>query len=181
MQLCSGGVLFLILEKIQSSADVKQLDARESQLLCAELRTALLNTVSCNGGHLASNLGAVELTVALHRVFDSEKDRILYDVGHQCYSHKMLTGRYSAFGTLRTTGGLSGYPKPSESVSDAFVAGHASVSISAALGMARARTLLGEEYSVVAVIGDGALTGGAAYEGLSDAGQSGEPLIIHPE
>lgn len=150
----------------------------EAQALCARLRERIIGVVSQNGGHLASNLGTVELTVALHRVFDTSRDRLVFDVGHQCYSHKLLTGRDAAMDTLRRFGGLSGYPKPSESVHDAFVAGHASNSVSAALGMARARTILKEDYSVIALIGDGALTGGLAYEGLSDAGQSGEPLIV---
>ena len=134
--------------------------------------------IARTGGHLASNLGVVELTVALHQVYDTEKDRILFDVGHQSYVHKILTGRMDRFSTLRTYGGLAGFPKPSESVHDAFIAGHASESVSVALGMARARTLLHEDYSVVAVLGDGALTGGLAYEGLNDAGESGEPLVV---
>ncbi len=146
--------------------------------VCDEVRQELLRTVSQTGGHLASNLGTVELTVALHRVFDFEKDRLVFDVGHQCYTHKMLTGRADQMNTLRKLGGLSGFPKPHESVTDAFIAGHASNSVSVALGMARARTQLGEDYRVVALIGDGALTGGLAYEGLSDAGQSGEKLLV---
>ncbi len=150
----------------------------EAEQLCAQLRTALLNSVSRTGGHLASNLGAVELTVAMHRVFDTGKDRIVFDVGHQCYCHKILTGRAEAMSTLRVFGGLSGFPKPNESIHDAFIAGHASNSVSVALGMARARTLLNEEYSVLALLGDGALSGGLAYEGLSDAGESREPLIV---
>ena len=127
--------------------------------VCDEVRQELLRTVSQTGGHLASNLGTVELTVALHRVFDFEKDRLVFDVGHQCYTHKMLTGRADQMNTLRKLGGLSGFPKPHESRSDAFIAGHASNSVSVALGMARARTHLGEDYRVVALIGDGALTG----------------------
>ena len=146
--------------------------------LCADLRSKMLDTVSRTGGHIASNLGVVELTVALHRVFDTGRDRVVFDVGHQCYSHKILTGRETAMDTLRKFGGLSGFPKPSESEHDAFIAGHASNSVSVALGMARARTLNREDYSVIALIGDGALTGGLAYEGLSNAGQSGEPLIV---
>ena len=134
--------------------------------------------VSRTGGHLASSLGAVELIVAIHRVFDTGRDRLVFDVGHQCYAHKILTGRNAAMETLRSFGGLAGYPKPSESDTDAFIAGHASNSVSVALGMARARTLQHEDYSVLALIGDGALTGGLAYEGLSDAGNSKEPLIV---
>lgn len=148
------------------------------QALCGEIRSFLINSVSKTGGHLASNLGAVELTIALHKVFDPYRDRIVFDVGHQSYVHKLLTGRLEGFAHLRQFGGMAGFPKPVESDADAFVGGHASNSVSAALGMARARTLQGEDYSVVAVIGDGALTGGLAYEGLNDAGQSKEPLIV---
>ena len=150
----------------------------EAVALCGELREKLIDTVSQTGGHLAANLGVVELTVALHRVFDTATDRLVFDVGHQCYVHKMLTGRAGAMDTLRTLGGLSGFPKPSESSHDAFIAGHASNAVSVALGMARARTLMGEKYHVIALLGDGALTGGLAYEGLSNAGQSGEPLLV---
>lgn len=150
----------------------------EDQALCSEIRSFLINSVSKTGGHLASNLGAVELTIALNKVFDPFKDRIVFDVGHQSYVHKLLTGRIDGFPHLRQYGGMAGFPRPSESDADAFVGGHASNSVSAALGMARARTLMGEDYSVIAVIGDGALTGGLAYEGLNDAGQSREPLIV---
>ena len=146
--------------------------------LCEKLRHRLVESVSKTGGHLASNLGVVELTVAIHRVFDTDEDRLVFDVGHQCYCHKILTGRDSAMGTLRSFGGLSGFPKPSENRADAYIAGHASNAVSVALGMARARTLLHEDYSVLALLGDGALTGGLAYEGLTNAGQSGEPLIV---
>ena len=155
-----------------------ELTGEEAVALCGELREKLIDSVSRTGGHLAANLGVVELTVALHRVFDTAGDRLVFDVGHQCYTHKMLTGRAGAMDTLRTLGGLSGFPKPSESVHDAFIAGHASNAVSVALGMARARTLLGERYHVIAMLGDGALTGGLAYEGLSNAGQSGEPLLV---
>ncbi|MGM9618720.1 MAG: 1-deoxy-D-xylulose-5-phosphate synthase [Oscillospiraceae bacterium] len=168
----------MILEQIQSPADVKRLSQEECRVLCAELRQCLLENVSRTGGHLASNLGVVELTVAIHRVFDTATDRLVFDVGHQCYVHKLLTGRREQFSTLRQYGGLSGFPKPYESVHDAFIAGHASNSVSVALGMARARTLQKQDYQVLALIGDGALTGGLAYEGLNDAGQSGEPLIL---
>ena len=168
----------MILERIHGPADVKALDRAETERLCEELHTFLLRSVAKTGGHLASNLGAVELTVAIHRVFDTSRDRLVFDVGHQCYAHKALTGRMEQFPTLRQYGGLSGFPKPNESVHDAFVAGHASNSVSVALGMARARTLLGEDYFVLALIGDGALSGGLAYEGLNNAGASGEPLIV---
>jgi len=168
----------VILETIRTPADVKALTREQTELLCRELHTFLLESVAKTGGHLASNLGAVELTVAIHRVFDTSRDRLVFDVGHQCYAHKALTGRMADFPTLRQYGGLSGFPKPNESVHDAFVAGHASNSVSVALGMARARTLLGQDYSVLALIGDGALSGGLAYEGLNNAGASGEPLIV---
>lgn len=168
----------MILEMIHSPADVKALEKDQLPLLCRELREFLIEHISKTGGHLASNLGAVELTVAIHRVFDTEQDRLVFDVGHQCYVHKALTGRQELFDTLRQLDGLSGFPKPYESVHDAFVAGHASNSVSVALGMARARTLQKEDYSVLALIGDGALTGGLAYEGLNNAGASGEPFIV---
>ena len=171
-------VTIVILERISGPADVKKLNEAELSLLCGELRQFLVESVSRTGGHLASNLGAVELTVAIHRVFDTDRDRLVFDVGHQCYVHKALTGRRKLFGALRQFGGLGGFPKPGESVHDAFIAGHASNSVSVALGMARARTLLGEDYAVAALIGDGALTGGLAYEGLNDAGASGEPLVV---
>lgn len=167
-----------ILENINSPRDVRALDKTQLEQLCEEIRQFLIENVSKTGGHLSGNLGAVELTVALHRVYDTEVDRVVFDVGHQSYVHKMLTGRKDKFYSLRTLGGLSGFPKPSESDHDAFIAGHASNSISVALGMARARTMLGEDYSVAAVIGDGALTGGLAYEGLSNAGASGEPIVV---
>lgn len=168
----------MILEHIASPEDVKKLNTEETKQLCNELRRFLVENVSKTGGHLASNLGAVELTVAIHRVFDTTRDRLVFDVGHQCYVHKILTGRREQFATLRQFGGISGFPKPEESVHDAFIAGHASNSVSVALGMARARTLKGEDYTVLALIGDGAATGGLSYEGFNDAGASGEPLIV---
>lgn len=168
----------MILERISSPEDVKKLNVEETKVLCEELRNFLVGSVSKTGGHLASNLGAVELTVAIHRVFDTSRDRLVFDVGHQCYVHKALTGRRELFTTLRQFGGLSGFPKPEESEHDAFIAGHASNSISVALGMAHARTLKREDYAVVALIGDGATTGGLSYEGLNDAGASGEPLLV---
>lgn len=158
--------------------DLSRITDQQAEQLCAQLRERLIEVVSQTGGHLASNLGVVELTVAIHRVFHTEWDRLVFDVGHQCYCHKILTGRNGAMETLRSFGGLSGFPKPNESRSDAFVAGHASNAVSVALGMARARTLLGEDYDVLALLGDGALTGGLAYEGLTNAGQSGERLIV---
>ena len=167
-----------ILEGIHSAADVKALNCDELDRLCGEIRQHLISVVSKNGGHLASNLGIVELSVALFNVYDPMKDRILYDVGHQCYVHKLLSGRQDAFSTLRQHGGISGFPKPEESDADPFVAGHASSSVSTALGMAHARTLTGGDYDVVAVLGDGSLTGGLAYEGLNSLGQSKEPIVI---
>ena len=167
-----------VLENIRSAADVKALNCEELNALCKEIRDQLISVVSRTGGHLASNLGVVELSVALFNVYDPSHDRILYDVGHQCYVHKLLSGRLSEFPTLRSQGGLSGFPKPEESEADPFVAGHASSSVSTALGMARARTIAGEDYDVVAVLGDGALTGGLAYEGLNSIGQSKEPIVI---
>ena len=151
---------------------------REGTELCAQLRQELVDDVSKTGGHLASNLGAVELTVAIHRVFDTRQDRLVFDVGHQCYCHKILTGRREAMATLRQYGGIAGFPKPVESVHDAFIAGHASNSVAVALGMVRARQALGEHYKVMALIGDGALTGGLAYEGLSNAGACGQQLLV---
>ena len=168
----------MILEKINASADVRKLSEDELEPLCEEIRRELVKTVSQTGGHLASNLGVVELSVALHRVYDTASDRIVFDVGHQSYVHKMLTGRREQMGTLRQYHGLSGYPKPSETDDDAFIAGHASNSIAVALGMARARTLSHANYQVAAVIGDGALTGGLAFEGLCNAADSGEPMVI---
>ena len=168
----------MLLETIHSPADVKALDKAQLPQLCQELREFLIENVSRTGGHLASNLGTVELTVAIHRVFDTASDRLVFDVGHQCYVHKALTGRQEQFSTLRQLDGLSGFPKPYESEHDAFIAGHASNSVSVALGIARARTLQNKDYSVLALIGDGALTGGLAYEGLNNAGASGEPLIV---
>ncbi len=150
----------------------------QARMLCDQLRERIVDSVSKTGGHLASSLGVVEATVAVHRVFDLETDRLVFDVGHQCYAHKILTRRDGQMDSLRTLGGLSGFPKPREHRADAFIAGHASNAVSVALGMARARTLNGESYSVLAMLGDGAMTGGLAYEGLSDAGQSGEQLVV---
>ena len=167
-----------ILEKINTSNDIKKLSGDELDALCAEIREFLIDNISRTGGHLASNLGTVELTVALHRVYDTSRDRVVFDVGHQSYTHKIITGRRERFSTLRQYGGLSGFPKPHESADDAFVAGHASNSVSVALGMAKARTISGGSYDVAALIGDGALTGGLAYEGLACAAASGEPMVV---
>ncbi|MBZ4656353.1 MAG: deoxyxylulose-5-phosphate synthase [Thermoanaerobacter sp.] len=167
-----------MLEQIDSPYDLKKLDKKDFPLICEEIRQFLIEKVSKTGGHLASNLGIVELTIALHYVFNSPVDKIIWDVGHQCYVHKMLTGRKDQFDTLRKFNGLSGYTKRTESVHDIFGAGHSSTSISAALGIAKARDLKGEKYSVVAVIGDGALTGGMAFEALNNAGRSKTDLIV---
>ncbi len=167
-----------ILPNIHGHEDLLRLTDQERTLLCQELRQELVTGVSKTGGHLASNLGAVELTVAIETVFNTMQDRLVFDVGHQSYVHKLLTDRQTDFSRLRQFGGISGFPKPSESDSDAFVAGHASSSVSIALGMARARTMLGQDYQVVALLGDGAATGGMVYEGLNDAAESREPMII---
>ena len=168
----------MLLETVRSPEDLKRLTPDEMQTLCAEIRQELIHTVSRNGGHLASNLGIVELTLALHRVFDFSEDKIVFDVGHQSYVHKMITGRYDQFGTLRQYGGISGFPRREESIYDCFETGHASTAISAALGLARARDYLGKDYSSVALVGDGALTGGMCYEALNDAGSSGVRMIV---
>ena len=167
-----------ILSKITSPDDLKKLEEKDLAPLCEEIRAKIITTVSQNGGHLASNLGGVELTVALHRVFSSPEDAILFDVGHQCYTHKILTGRFDRFDTLRTKDGLSGFMRPEESEHDPFVTGHSSNSISAAFGIYKAKKLLGERGTAVAVIGDGAMTGGMAYEGLNNAGAGKSNFIV---
>jgi len=167
-----------ILDKVNLPSDVQKLDRAELRTLCAEIRAFLLQSISRTGGHLASNLGIVEITVGLHKVFNCPVDNVIFDVGHQSYVHKILTGRKDQFPTLRKLDGMSGFQRPEESPYDCAVTGHASSSISVALGMARARTLEGRHNEVVCVIGDGALTGGMAYEALNDAGQSGEKLIV---
>ena len=167
-----------MLEKINSSEDVKKLKIEEKKKLAEEIREYILQVVSENGGHLASNLGVVELTLALHSVFNTPKDKIVWDVGHQAYTHKIITGRREQFKTLRQKDGLAGFPKTSESEYDCFNTGHSSTSISAALGMARARDLKGENNQVIAVIGDGALTGGMALEALNDAGFSKTHMTV---
>lgn len=167
-----------ILKNIHSHSDLQQLNEEQRVQLCGEIRDFLVSRVSKTGGHLASNLGVVELTVAIETVFDTAKDRLVFDVGHQSYVHKLLTGRQAGFDSLRQFGGMAGFPKPSESDCDAFVAGHSSSSVSIALGMARARTLTKENYNVIALLGDGAATGGMVYEGLNDASVSNEPMIV---
>jgi len=167
-----------ILDNIKSPADLKGLSYPELSQLAEEIRSELVNVVSNNGGHLASSLGAVELSIALHRVFNSPIDKIIWDVGHQSYAHKLLTGRRERFNTLRQYSGLSGFPDRLESPHDAFSTGHASTSISAALGIAVARDAAGKDFHVVAVIGDGSLTGGMAFEGLNHAGHLGNRMIV---
>ena len=167
-----------ILDKIENPKDLKILNIKAKEELAGEIREKLLDVVSKTGGHLASNLGVVELTIALHSVFDMPKDKIVWDVGHQTYVHKMLTGRNKKIETLRKLDGIAGFPKSKESEYDSFNTGHSSTSISAALGMARARDIKGEDNNVIAVIGDGALTGGMALEALNDAGSSKTKLIV---
>lgn len=167
-----------ILDRINSPQDLKELGEKELSALCGEIRQTVIETVSNNGGHLASNLGVVELTVALALAFDSPKDSIVWDVGHQSYPYKLLTGRYRQFSTIRQEGGLSGFPNKEESEYDKFTTGHSSTSISAALGLSEASALQGREGFVVAVIGDGALSGGLAYEGLNNAGRLHRNLIV---
>ena len=167
-----------LLERINSSADLKALSIDELERLAGELRSEIIETVKRNGGHLASPLGVVELTLALHYMYEVGKDQLLWDVGHQCYAHKLLTGRRTAFDTLRKQGGISGYPKIAESTTDCFGTGHSSTAISAAVGMAIARDRLGEDRHVIAVVGDGAMTGGMALEGLLHAGHLGLDLLV---
>ncbi len=166
------------LDKIVEPNDIKKIEPEAYPILAQEIRETILASVGKNGGHLASNLGVVELTMALHLCLDFPNDKLIWDVGHQSYTHKILTGRKDAFESLRTFGGLSGFPKHKESPCDAFDTGHSSTSISAALGYARARDLLGEERTVVAVIGDGSMTGGMAYEALNNAAYLKSNMII---
>lgn len=167
-----------LLNAINSPADLKKLSLDEMGRLAAEVRSKIIETVAITGGHLAPNLGVVELTIALHYVFNAPRDKILWDVGHQSYTHKLLTGRRDRFHTLRTYGGISGFPKRSESPYDTFDTGHSSTSISAGLGISTAKTLKGEKEHVIAVIGDGSTTGGIAFEGLNQAGHTEKNLIV---
>ena len=166
------------LSKITNPTDILNMTTNECKQLAGEIRETIIHTVSENGGHLSSNLGTVEMTIALHRAFHTPRDQIVFDVGHQTYAHKLLTGRYDRFHTLRTFQGISGFPKCCESEHDCFETGHASTGISAALGLARARDLQGGDYHVVAVVGDGALTGGMCYEALNDCGNKNTKLIV---
>ena len=168
----------MILEHIEGPWDVKSLSAEEITVLASEIRQFLIDKISVTGGHLASNLGVVELTIALYLAFDLPKDKVIWDVGHQSYTHKILSGRREMFSDLRQYGGLSGFPKRKESPYDAFDTGHSSTSISAGLGMAQGRDLMGDDYAVVSVIGDGALTGGMAYEALNNAAHMKKNFII---
>ena len=169
---------FPLLSTIESPNDLKNLAPSVLEDLAAEVRLFIIETVSRNGGHLASNLGVVELTLALHRIFDSPKDKIIWDVGHQCYTHKLLTGRRDSFGSLRRKDGVSGFPKRTESEHDIVDTGHSSTSISAGLGILSGQRLQHKDGKVIAVIGDGALTGGIAFEGLNNAGHLGKDMII---
>ncbi len=167
-----------IIDWVNSPKDIKDLNIDELNELCDDIRKMLVETVSETGGHLASNLGVVELTVALHKVFNSPQDQIVFDVGHQCYTHKILTGRKKEFSTLRTEGGISGFTRPVESEHDIFSSGHSSVSVSQAIGLAKAKQIKGEKGKVIAVIGDGALTGGLAYEAFNNSGNENSNLIV---
>ena len=169
---------FKLLDKIEKSSDIKKLTLEELSLLCEEIRTLIISTVSENGGHLASNLGVVELTVAMHYVFDLPEDSFVFDVGHQCYTHKILTGRRERLNTIRRKDGLSGFPRRDESDCDAFGAGHSSTSISAAYGIAKAKAIKGDNSHTVAVIGDGSFTGGLAFEGMNNAGRFKKNFIV---
>src|SRR3974390_2998840 len=168
----------MILHSIETPADVKELDAEQLAQLCEEIRTFIVEAVTTTGGHLGSNLGAVELTLALHRVFDSPRDVILWDTGHQAYVHKLLTGRRYGFKTLRQAGGMSGYPNRSESEHDWIENSHASTVLSYAHGLATAVEHAGTDRRVVAIIGDGSMTGGMAYEALNNIGHSGTRVLI---
>ena len=168
----------MVLEKINKPNDIKNLTNAELPILAEEIRDFLIHKISENGGHLASNLGVVELTMAMHLFFHLPEDKIIWDVGHQSYTHKLLTGRKSGFDDLRKFGGMSGFPKRKESECDSFDTGHSSTSISAGLGYAEAREMTGQDYHVVSVIGDGALTGGMAYEALNNASRMKSNFII---
>ena len=168
----------MILDKVNSAHDLRNLPQEELPTLAEEVRQEIIDVVSKTGGHLAPSLGVVDLTIALHYAFDTPKDRIVWDVGHQAYAHKILTGRRAQFPTLRQHGGISGFPKRDESPCDHFDVGHASTSISAALGMAAARDIKGEDYRVIAVIGDGSISAGLAFEGMNQAGHLKKNLVV---
>ena len=167
-----------LIYKVNSPKDLKKLNRTELKQYVLEAREFITDTVTKNGGHLASNLGIAELTVAMHYVFNSPRDKFIFDVGHQCYIHKLITGRRDSFETLRKLDGISGFPKRSESVHDVFNTGHSSTSVSAALGIARAAHLKDEHFHIIACVGDGALSGGMLYEAMADAGHSKDRLVI---
>ena len=167
-----------ILSEIKNPRDIKKLDIDQLNILSSEIREFLVESISKTGGHLASNLGVVELTVALYKAFDFPKDKIIWDVGHQSYVHKILSGRMERFDTLRKYKGISGFPKPNESEFDCFGTGHSSTSISAAFGFAVSRDLKNEDYNIISVIGDGSMTGGLSFEALNNAGRSSSKIIV---
>ena len=168
----------MLLNNISSPSDTKFLNKKALSYLCKELRDTIINVTSENGGHLGASLGTIELTVALHYVFDAPQDKIVWDIGHQAYAHKLLTGRYKKFTTLRKEGGISGFTKREESHYDTFTTGHSSTSISAALGMEVAKNLQNQKHKVIAIIGDGALSAGMAYEAINNAGDLKNNLIV---
>ena len=168
----------MFLEQINATGDIRKISPRDYAALADEIRAFLVTKVGEHGGHLASNLGTVELTMALHLAFDLPKDKLIFDVGHQCYTHKILTGRKDGFDTLRTLGGMSGFPKQAESETDLFDTGHSSTSVSMGMGLAKARDAAGEDYAVVSVIGDGSMTGGMAFEALNNASRMKSNFII---
>ena len=168
----------MLLDKIKKPNDIKQINPEDYNVLAQEIRDFLIEKISVSGGHLGSNLGAVELTMALHLALDLPEDKIIWDVGHQAYTHKILTGRREGFETLRKFGGISGFPKRKESDCDSFDTGHSSTSVSAGLGLVEARDILGQDHTIVAVIGDGSLTGGMAYEALNNAARLEKNYII---
>ena len=168
----------LDLFKLNLPGDLKKLSYQQCDELAKQVRRLLITTVSKNGGHLASSLGTVELTMAVHRVFDSPRDKIVWDVGHQAYTHKILTGRANRFSTLRKEDGLSGFCRPDESIHDAFISGHSSNAVSAALGIATAMKLNGDDHHTIAIVGDGASSGGLFYEGINNAGKSNTNIIV---
>ena len=170
--------MYELLDRIESPADIKGFSLEQLRQLCAELRSYIIEVCATNPGHLASSLGAVELIVGLHYVYDTPTDKLVFDVGHQAYAHKVLTQRREAFRSMRTKGGISGFPNRDESPYDAFGVGHSSTSMSAALGLAEAARMQGRHEKVVALIGDGAMTGGLAFEGLNNAGESHSDLLV---
>ena len=167
-----------LLDTLHAPGDVKRLPESQLPALCEEIRDFLIQSVSSTGGHLSSNLGVVELTVALHRALNLPQDKLLFDVGHQCYTHKLLTGRREGFAELRKKDGISGFPSPKESACDAFVAGHGSSALSTAIGIARAKKIKGEPGRVVVIVGDGAFTGGMVYEGMNNIGSLNNLVVI---